>query len=492
MTMGRLCAAFAGLVALLASHSQASAHAIAERYDLPVPLGFYVAGAAVVVAVTFFITAAFVYAAPAERHTRDVISLRVPAPLQSAVTTLLQVVGVIALLAVVATGLFGNPHPARNLSPTLVWVIWWCAFSLFVACVANPWPMLNPWRTLFRLGEWRGGRQPAQPYPEKAAEWPAVAFLLVVVWIELISPFSSSPFAIAVLTLLYTTVTFAGMAAFGRETWLERGEVFSIVFRILGSFAPVGCAGSALQTKPADPMAHPDPAKEGALLLRPWSAGLLTSQSMPSMAIVALVLLLLSAVLFDGLLGTALWRSVEPWLPSHADGMVAGSVGLLATWTVFFGAYLITVAAMAWILGGESNTVTVARGYVLTLVPIAVGYNIAHNYSYILIQSQAFVALLSDPFGVGWDLFGTAGLQPDLTVVDARTIWYVAVGSIVVGHIIAVYLAHVVALRTSPSRQSAIRSLYPMTILMVLYTGASLSILAEPIVRFSMPDPGYS
>jgi hypothetical protein len=490
--VARLCAAVAAPGALLASHSPARAHAIAERYDLPVPLGFYVAGAAAVVVVTFLITAAFVYAAPVEKHTGDVTSLRIPAPLQSAATVLLQVVGVIALLAIVATGLFGNPHPARNLSPTLVWVIWWCGFSLFVACVADLWPLLNPWRTLFQLGEWLGGQRLARPYPEKAAEWPAVAFLLVFVWIELVSPFASSPIALAVLTLLYTTVTFAGMAAFGREAWLERGEVFSIVFRILGSFAPVGHAERGSQANPAEPTAHPGCAKAGTLLLRPWSAGLLMNQSMPSTAIVALVLLLLTAVLFDGLLGTALWRSIEPWLPSHMDGMVASSIGLFVTWAVFLGAYLITAAAMAWILEGEALTAAVARRYVLTLVPIAIGYNIAHNYSYILIQSQAFVALLSDPFGAGWNLFGTAGLQPDLTVVDARTIWYVAVGSIVVGHIIAVFLAHVVALRTSPSRRSAIRSLYPMTILMVLYTGVSLSILAEPIVRFSMPDPSYS
>jgi hypothetical protein len=489
--LARLRSAVAASGALIAWSSSAGAHAIAERYDLPVPLGFYVAGAAAVVAVTFLITAAFVYAKPAQKHESAVLSLRVPAPLQSTFTILLQVIGVVALLAVVATGLFGSPHPARNLAPTLVWIMWWCAFSLFVACVADVWPLLNPWRTLAQLGERLRGRRQGRPYPDGLAEWPAVVFLLIFVWIELVSPFSSTPFALALLALAYTIVTWAGMAAFGRETWLERGEVFSIAFGILGSLAPVGYARDASPVPPAERAASAGQVRTGALILRPLSAGLPTSQSLPSMAAVALVLLLLSTVLFDGLLGTALWRSIEPRLPAHADGMVAGTIGLLATWGLFLAAYLLTAAAMARVLG-EASAAKVARLYVLTLVPIAVGYNMAHNYSYILIQSQAFIALLSDPFGAGWNLFGTAGRPPDLTVVDARTIWYVAVGAIVVGHVIAVCLAHVVALRTSPSRRSAIRALTPMTILMVLYTGASLSILAEPIVRFSMPDPGYT
>jgi hypothetical protein len=471
------------ILALAIPASPALAHAIAERYDLPVPLGFYIAGATTVVAVTFLITAVFVYAVPGATHGAG-RGLRLPGShvlRHPAAITLLQVSGVVALVAVIATGLFGNQHPARNLGPTLLWVMWWCGFSLFVACVANPWSALNPWRTLFVAYEAVSEPRIGRPYPKQWAEWPAVGMLLVFVWIELVSPFSSSPYILAALTLAYSAVTFAGMWTFGRETWLERGEVFTLVFRMLGTFSPIAPTreGEGKSRRPG-------------LVLRGWSEPLRHEDEPPSMALVALVLLLLSSVLFDGLLGTALWRSIDPWLPQQAEGLIASTIGLMATWGFFLGAYLITCAAMRWFLGSAFSACLVARVYVLTLVPIAVGYNIAHNYSYLLIQGQAFLALLSDPFGFGWNLFGTAGWQPDLTVVDARTIWYVAVGAIVIGHIIAVYLAHIVALRISPTRQLAIRSLYPMTVLMVLYTGASLSILAEPIVRFSMPDPSYS
>jgi hypothetical protein len=143
-------------------------------------------------------------------------------------------------------------------------------------------------------------------------------------------------------------------------------------------------------------------------------------------------------------------------------------------------------------MAGGHGTMVFARTYLFTLVPIAVGYNLAHNFSYLLINGQELFRLASDPFGLDWNLFGSAGRTPNVDVVDARTTWYVAIGAIVGGHVIAVWLAHVVALRSAPSRALAIRALVPLTVLMVIYTGLSLSILAEPLVRFRTPDPDYT
>ena len=54
---------------------------------------------------------------------------------------------------------------------------------------------------------------------------------------------------------------------------------------------------------------------------------------------------------------------------------------------------------------------------------------------------------------------------------------------IVVGHILAVYLAHRIAMRTLGDRRLAIASQYPMLLLMVLYTMVSLWIIGQPIVE---------
>ena len=55
--------------------------------------------------------------------------------------------------------------------------------------------------------------------------------------------------------------------------------------------------------------------------------------------------------------------------------------------------------------------------------------------------------------------------------------------AIVLGHVIAVYVAHAIALGRYPDRRAAIRSQVPLLILMVGYTMAGLWIIAQPIVE---------
>ncbi len=68
--------------------------------------------------------------------------------------------------------------------------------------------------------------------------------------------------------------------------------------------------------------------------------------------------------------------------------------------------------------------------FVLTLVPIAIAYQIAHYLSYFLIAGQVLIPVLSDPFGYGWDLFGTATYHINIGIVNAKTVWYTTIASI--------------------------------------------------------------
>ena len=60
----------------------------------------------------------------------------------------------------------------------------------------------------------------------------------------------------------------------------------------------------------------------------------------------------------------------------------------------------------------------------------------------------------------------------------------VAIGAIVTGHVISVWLAHRVALRNYATPRTAIIASIPLTALMVAYTAISLSVIAEPMVTF--------
>src|SRR5262249_1648786 len=130
----------------------------------------------------------------------------------------------------------------------------------------------------------------------------------------------------------------------------------------------------------------------------------------------------------------------------------------------------------------ELRASAVAREFVLTLVPIAVAYHLSHYFSLLLTAGQFVIPLASDPFGFGWNLFGTAKHSVDLGVVSPYFFWYSAVVMIVTGHVIAVLLAHHVALRLFRDRRAALLSQIPMVVLMVAYTTLSLWILAQPIL----------
>src|SRR5262249_50793146 len=130
-----------------------------------------------------------------------------------------------------------------------------------------------------------------------------------------------------------------------------------------------------------------------------------------------------------------------------------------------------------------ASTAMIARRFVLTLVPIAIAYHVAHYFSYLFVGGQSVIPLISDPFGWGWNLFGTAAYRPDIGMIGPRLQWYVAVVSVVVGHVIAVCLSHIVGLRLFADRRTALVTQVPMIVLMIAYTMCSLWILSQPIVE---------
>ena len=102
----------------------------------------------------------------------------------------------------------------------------------------------------------------------------------------------------------------------------------------------------------------------------------------------------------------------------------------------------------------------------------------------LLIDGQYLLAALSDPLGTGADLFGTAhdhvtaGFLTNTTSV--RKIWLFQAGAVVLGHIVAVVIAHQKALSLFPTQRQAALSQIPLGAFMILYTWFGLWLLASP------------
>jgi hypothetical protein len=271
-------------------------------------------------------------------------------------------------------------------------------------------------------------------------------------------------------------VTLAGMILFGRDQWLEHCEGFTVLFGIVGRFGPVEAE-------------RDETGRIAMVYLRPWGVGLL-KPSPTGWDRVVFVVLMLSTLAFDGILATPSWQdftiALEPiWLPMGQFGFFFVRTLGLVVLSVAFLLVFITFMELVIYLGKRSvDLKATVSAFALTLVPIALVYNAAHNYSYVVVQSQGLIPLLNDPLQRGWHLWpAVAGLTPSFALAQASTVWYAQVVLIVLGHVIAVYLAHMRAGERFRTAQRALLSQYPMLLLMVMYTMTSLWILAQPITR---------
>jgi hypothetical protein len=478
--------ALAAAVAAACLATSASAHGFGQRYDLPIPLSFYLLGAAAAVVVSFIIVGLFVRELPRARPYTGLDLMATALGRWIASPSLVLALKLLALAGFIITivaGFRGDQNPYRNIAPTMVWTIAWVGLAYVSAFVGNLWAAINPWRTIFEWVETMvqgiTGRPELGlrlPYPAALGVWPAFLLLLAFSWIELVYPNPAVPRTIAWLALAYSILTFTGMFLFGRDCWLERGEVFTLVFGTFARFAPI-----EIRTSPHRQM-----------WLRPFGAGLVEGGA-ASTSMMAFVLLLLATVLYDGALGTPEWGKLEGAITAHMSALggfklvAIRTAGLVAFWLVFCGAYVGVSAIMSAVTERRLAPLVIARSFAFTLVPIAIGYHFAHYFTFLLIQGQYIIPLASDPFGFGWNLFGTAGYRVDIAIVDARFTWLTAVTAILIGHVAAVYLAHVKAMQVFDARSVALRSQVPLTGLMVVYTFVSLSILAEPIVERRAP-----
>jgi len=362
-----------------------------------------------------------------------------------------------ALAALVLAGLFGPRDPLANPLPLTIWVLWWVGFTLAQAAFGDLWRWANPWTGLYRLI----GPVPPFSLPTRLGYWPAVAGLLAFGWFELVYIAPDDPARLARAVAAYWVVTFAGMILFGAEAWLARAECFTVFFRFIARLAPVRAVGG--ETRAGLPGTH-----------------LIASPPLPVSGAMFL-LLALSTVSFDGLSKTFFWLGrigVNPLVfPGRSAVVWENTAGLIAAWAALSAAFAVCVVAGVT-LAGERGRFRESFGCLaLAITPIALGYHLAHYLPVLLVNGQYALAVGAGILGLGEVHITTSFFNTTQTV---RLIWLTQAGAIVVGHIVAVAVAHRLALELFTEPRRAALSQLPLSALMVLYTLFGLWLLASP------------
>jgi hypothetical protein len=466
----------------LAMTGQAHAHSFGKLYNLPVPFWLYLYGAAAALALSFLLIAYFVSAevstsTPAQRDLTQASWVRLLRRLRF--LPAMKILSVCGLLLCLLTGFFGNRNPYLNFNMTFFWIVFVLGFTYVSACIGDLYDAINPWKLITAQIEqlFAGYTRGRYAYPAALAYWPALFFYMAFIGIELFA--HTTPFSLATMLLFYSALNLLGVWLVGAAAWFRYCEFFSVFLRLIAKMAPLDY-------------------RAGKLRLRAPFTGLLEPVAEhPSLLV--FVLFMLSSTAFDGLRETVPWINLfwadtfnilTPLLgkpPVYFYVMLRPYYQayelacLLLSPFLYLAVYLLFIALAKLITGSSLTLRQLALRFAFSLLPIALVYNITHYCTLIFTQGVKIVSILSDPFGWGWNLFGSAGLFRAPILPDMGLVWHTQVGLILFGHIVSVYLAHVEALRTFDTRRKAALSQLPMLGLMMLFTSIGLWILAQPI-----------
>ena len=421
------------------------AHALNPTYTSRLPLAVYVAGAAATVALSFIFV--LVRDVRGERPDLSDPGHLPPAPVRLG----LRAIGLIGWAWIIAQGMLGG-ESAGDVATLFLRVYGWVLIAMLAVIVGPVWHYLDPFSTLHDGLAWIVRRLGVTPwdlasYPASVGRWPAAIGFVVVVWLEFVIDAGASMLFIVLVG--YTVLSLAMMAQFGRDEWRSQGDVFTVWFRLLGRLA---------FWRQVD--------EDGRVARRPFASGLLEPGF--SMADVVIIALGVGSILYDGLSQTQIWFDTF------------GVPGLAPTTLIMFGFLGIIVAAALAVTRSVGLAGTAAG-----LLPIAAGYLFAHYLTYVLIDGQAILIAMSDPFQRGWDLFGFAFHEPTGAWLPPGLVWTLQLAVVVGGHMLGAWGGHVVAAMEAPAgmspRQIRNRQI-PLAVVMVALTTLTLWSLGQAIV----------
>ena len=449
------------------------AHGISVRTDLPVPEWLFWWAAAIVLVVSFVALATLWPEPRLQKPTWRPLPGGAGRFLGSRpVEIACGAVGILLFALTLYAGFEGTQSTAANWTPIFVYVIFWLAFVPLSLLFGDVFRAFNPWRAIGRSVAWvmrtvsRSELPEPLAYPGWLGRWPAAAGIFAFAALELVAANGDKPQTLAIAVLVYSALTFVGMALYGVERWSDRGEAFSVYFNLFSRL-------SVFETRDRE------------VGVRKLLGGLPRLEKLPGT--VPMVMVMIGTVSFDGFTSKRTWNSRSPDIaqffqdrgltPEHALELtfLLGMIGMVLFVSAFY--WLGILGAKS--VGGGFSASRLASEFIHTLVPIAMAYVAAHYVTLLLYQGQAIIYLASDPLGDGSNIFGTADHEVTYGLIGSNVEWYLKVAFIVAGHVAALVLAHDRALALYRDARQAVRSQYWMLGVMLGFTLLAVWLVSE-------------
>lgn len=431
------------------------AHGIGGRQDLPIAFTDALAGAVIALLATFLVLA---FAWRRSRFRGDAAGRPLPSWLAgfldaTAFRWTLRGVGLVVGAWMVVALLFGPGTTADNPAPGALYVLLWVWVPLLSLLFGPVWRAINPVRTVHRLLARLAGRDPADgvaTLSDRVGYWPGAAFLAVFTWLELVPPDRATLPVVGQAIAAYVVVMLVGATVFGSR-WFDRADPFEVYSSLVARLSPLGRR------------------RDGRLVVRNPLDGL---DSLPATAgLAAVVLVLLGSTAYDSLSASPDWLRLMQQSTLSSTSM--GTLGLAASILLVAGAYVLATRASGRVGDGRRQLPAL---FAHSLLPIALGYVVAHYFSLAVIQGQRTFILAGDPLNSGQNLFGLDTTDVSYALVTPTSMATLQVTAVVIGHIVGAVAAHDRAVRLFPPENARWGQL-PLLALMVGYTYLGLTLL---------------
>jgi hypothetical protein len=431
-------------------------HGIAARRDLPLPFSFVVAGAVLALVISFVILI-FAWRQPRFERVGGRPMPRLTAVVDNPVVRLVARAVILAAFVWAGLAMMAGPDLLTNPIFGFVFVWLWVGLVPISLLLGQFWRATNPLRTIHR-GLCAAARIDPEhgliTLPSGIGVWPAAAGLFGFAWLELVQPDRTTLAVLRLWALAWLVILVLGAIGLGQR-WIGAADPFEVYASTIAQMSIWRRVGDQLRL--VNPLAG----------LNAWHA----PPGAP-----AVVAALLGSTAFDSFANTSWW--IQTVQNSAVPTVLWTTAGLLAMIIIVFVSFSL---AAAW-MGRYGNRPATAypRLMVASLLPIVLGYVVAHYATLLIVEGQRTAISFSDPLGRGWNVFGSAEMGVNTAIFEHPTaIAVTQLCAIVGGHVFGIICAHEKSVALLPPER-AVRGQVPLLLVMIGYTCAGLLLLFSP------------
>ncbi len=367
---------------------------------------------------------------------------------------LFQLPAVLLLVLVVFAGFFGIQNSNKSLATISIWVIWWSLLIISLALFGRVWCFMCPFGA---IGDWLQRRTFYKKVNDAFSlnrKWPikfrnlsiAAMFFLVITWVDfqfnlVNSPLNTAYFIVGLLGLIVII-----SIIFERRSFCRYACPITGLIGLYSMFAPFElrakekdtcktckekyCISGNEKGYSCSVFEYPGTMDKNnhcilctecvktchrnniSFNIRSFAGDLFTLIK-TRMDEALFILILLGVTIFQTLI------MIRPWTAFTRDLMIYTGASYDSIRFILFIAAVVSPVLIYSIVIGISKLLSLKMsfkdlftGYAYSIIPLGLMMHLSHNIRHLLEEGTGIIPVLSDPFGFGWNLFGTSGYMP--------------------------------------------------------------------------------